>query len=153
MRIFGVLAASILLVLLSGCASAQSPEQAAKNELLEYTDKASVVGKNGGILVVGSYLNPVRYPQKKDKEVFGLAVSPSNVVLSDVRLKGAEDIVVERASDKLAKELGFYLPWASYYLVTAPAIKAKNLEIYADVDNVSVQLNFVKVPRSLYWNR
>ncbi|BCX79035.1 hypothetical protein [Campylobacter sp. 19-13652] len=136
-----------------GCASVDTPEQAAKNELLEYTDKASFISEQGSVLVVASYLNPVKYPKKLDEEVFGVAVSPAGASFDSAVLEGVGAASIERTSDEVAKGLGFYLPWASYYIVKAPALEAKSLRLDLGVGGFIAKLDFVKVSRSLYWHR
>lgn len=150
----GLVVTFFTVFIFCGCASALSPEQAAKNELLEYTSRASIMDKNVNILVVASYLNPVKYPKNLDEEIFGVAISPATTKLNGAFLMGSGKASIEIVGEDEANELGFYLPWASYYIVKAKSLKeARDLRLGLLVGDFSVKLDFVKVSRSLYWNR
>lgn len=137
-------------VFFCGCAALQDSKEALKNELLQYSSKASLKKGDETYLFYASYLSPLFFKDNKKEDIFGLAVLPEDLKILNVLVQGSsKNVRLQSTSTQEAKRMGFYVPWAKHYLIYSPAHNTNSLEISIALDDANVSLSFVKVLRSL----
>ena len=161
-----------ILVAFSACNTASKISNAENKELLAYTTKL----QKGEFLVVGAYINPIYDKQKGiENEYFVLSVLPSDsqILAHTISVNNESDGTSLKeldANDEMLNNINFKVPWAKYYLITAPSKKADvlslsfeakfksaqdgdlNASLSENYQNLLVSLSFQKIAKSLYWN-
>ncbi|MCD8212469.1 MAG: hypothetical protein LUC34_00125 [Campylobacter sp.] len=131
-----------------------------KNELLAYTSKTEIIKDTNRTLIVATYLNPI-YQSKisiKGEEKFLVAINPkeNEIDVSSITVNGDNNATSLRLlddGDELLGLVGFEMPWAAYYEISAPSKDSDKLTLSFEIyRSEKVSLGFQKVAKSLYWN-
>ncbi|ALF47274.1 hypothetical protein [Campylobacter concisus] len=151
----------VFILMIFGCAGEKViVHEPLKNELLAYTSKSEIIDGTDRTLIVATYLNPI-YNSDLDasKEHFLVAINPKEHAseLNNIKVNNDSNATNARLldeNDKMLKFVGFSMPWALYYEVTAPSKQSDDLALSFEIyQSRPVLLNFRKVAKSLYWNQ
>ena len=151
----------VFILMIFGCAGEKViVHEPLKNELLAYTSKSEIIDGTDRTLIVATYLNPI-YNSDLDasKEHFLVAINPKEHAseLKNIKVNNDSNATNARLldeNDKMLKFVGFSMPWALYYEVTAPSKQSDDLALSFEIyQSKPVLLNFRKVAKSLYWNQ
>ncbi len=151
----------VFILMIFGCAGEKViVHEPLKNELLAYTSKSEIIDGTDRTLIVATYLNPI-YNSDLDasKEHFLVAINPKEHAQNLKNIKVNDDSNATNArlldeNDEMLKFVGFSMPWALYYEVTAPSKQSDDLTLSFEIyQSKPVLLNFRKVAKSLYWNQ
>ncbi|WP_459894384.1 hypothetical protein [Campylobacter concisus] len=151
----------VFILMIFGCAGEKViVHEPLKNELLAYTSKSEIIDGTDRTLIVATYLNPI-YNSDLDasKEHFLVAINPKEHAseLNNIKVNNDSNATNARLLDEneeMLKFVGFSMPWALYYEVTAPSKQSDDLTLSFEIyQSKPVLLNFRKVAKSLYWNQ
>ncbi|NLK66784.1 MAG: hypothetical protein GX282_04835 [Campylobacteraceae bacterium] len=148
--------ALIFLALLTGCSTKESKHEPFQNELLAYTQKFERVNRSDRYLAVATYINPVLKTEDL-RERFVLSSYPveEEIVLGSIKVNGGANLSVRELShdDELLELANIKLPWSKHYEIISPEKKADYLTLtYETSRKTKVNLRFLKVSKSMYWN-
>lgn len=146
----------ISLFFLLGCSSKETNSESLQNELLAYTQKFERVRGSDRYLAVASYLNPVLKTNTL-KEHFVLSSYPidEEINLSTLSINGDLNLSIKELgqNDELLKLANIKLPWSKHYEIISSEKKSDYLTIsYETYKKTKVNLKFLKVSKSMYWN-
>ena len=151
----------VFILMIFGCAGEKViVHEPLKNELLAYTSKSEIIDGTDRTLIVATYLNPIDSSDlDASKEHFLVAINPKEHAQNLKNIKVNDDSNATNArlldeNDEMLKFVGFSMPWALYYEVTAPSKQSDDLTLSFEIyQSKPVLLNFRKVAKSLYWNQ
>lgn len=145
----------LVLIFLTGCAEKKSDLDPVKNELLAYTQKFESINEEKRYLAVSTYLNPVL--KNSDKEIFILSSYPKeeSILLDSVNVNNDFDLNITKLDleDELLKMVNINIPWSNHYKITSHIKDNDYLTLsYKTQSGINVNLKFLKVSKSMYWN-
>ncbi|MCR4941267.1 MAG: hypothetical protein K5978_00555 [Campylobacter sp.] len=154
-----ILAITAILALFASCGDKKNIVfEPLKNETLAYTSKGEIIKGTQRVLIVATYLNPISKAKiGEENERFILAINPSSAELNtqSVAINNDNNVSIKELSkdDALMEFVSFNLPWAKYYELSTPKKQSDKLKLNFEIYHLGeVGLEFVKIPKSLYWN-
>ncbi|CAD7286989.1 hypothetical protein LMG7974_00186 [Campylobacter majalis] len=152
----------VMLGLFGGCATKTYNHEPIKNEILAYTKKAEIIiNNNERVLIIATYINPISKEKNTENENFIISISPESAEISSINLNKDlnSTLSIINENDRILQELGFTLPWAKHYKISAASIKDEkvlNLDIAVKICETcsthNAQISIQKISKSLYWN-